>query len=213
MWKPQPRVENILAAISLAAALLAMVTLLDSNALHSRLTAAELRLVEAGLRQAEAAAALEEAGRQMELLNASLSRLAGEHAKLASVLFKPLGESVTPTLGELQEWLLEDNTSRIVFSRPGFMCGDYAVMLAMRARLMKWDLGIVVVRGIVEPGLPFCHAFNVAMCREGRVYIEPQTDEVFWLENHARMREKEWVKTPYGHVYVETYVEVLHYED
>jgi hypothetical protein len=96
--------------------------------------------------------------------------------------------------------------------RWNFVCGDYAVMLAFHAKLMGWDMGVVAVLGKKADGSEFNHAFNAITCREGLVYVEPQTDEVWWYSGHSEIQPGGWYEYPgFGQVYVREYVIVVLY--
>ncbi|MEM2995316.1 MAG: hypothetical protein QXI91_04795 [Candidatus Bathyarchaeia archaeon] len=120
-----------------------------------------------------------------ELLNQYLSlmqnytQLKSEYNKLFAAFYEPLQDKVIPTVAELTQWLTEDKTNEISYTYPDFVCGDFAVMLHMHAKLKHWDMGVVGVLGNLIDGNEFNHAFNAIMCREGLRYIEPQNDAVF----------------------------------
>ena len=108
------------------------------------------------------------------------SALNSSYTKLHSALYEPLQNKTIPTIQELKDWLKNDPTDSIAYKMPEFICGDYAVMLALHAKLKGWDMGVVGIIGHKATGEEFNHAFNAIICKEGLVYIEPQTDEVWW---------------------------------
>jgi len=117
------------------------------------------------------------------LLKSEYGRILQEYEQLYKALYEPLTreEKKTPTINELKEWLAQDKTNELAYSVPDFVCGDFAVMLHMHAKMKGWDMGIVVVIGRLMPsGKEFRHAFNAILCQEGLVYVEPQRDEVFY---------------------------------
>ncbi|MCS7139349.1 MAG: hypothetical protein N3F04_01035 [Candidatus Nezhaarchaeota archaeon] len=131
--------------------------------------------------------------------------------KLYFAMYRPLwsNETVTPTMSELREWLEKDDTNRLPYSKWDFVCGDFAVMLSMHAKLKHWDMGIVAVIGKDAKGNAFNHAFNAIVCKEGLVYIEPQNDEIF----HGPIRVGEWYYHPgFGAIYVEAFIIVVLYQ-
>jgi hypothetical protein len=136
-------------------------------------------------------------------------RLQSEYQKLHDVLYEPLENRTTPTKGELEDWLREDPTNLLNYSFPSFVCGDFAVMLSMHAKLKGWRMGVVGVLGHKQDGSEFNHAFNAIMCQEGLFYVEPQSDEVF----QANISDGQWYYHPdIGLVYVDVYVVVVLYE-
>ena len=154
--------------------------------------------------------------KQYSALNASYSQLLSlnsSYAKLYSALYEPLTNKTVPTTEELKVWLKEDPTDTIAYNMPNFVCGDYAVMLAFHAKLMGWDMGVVAVLGRKADGSEFNHAFNAIICREGLVYVEPQTDDVWWYNGHSEIQPGGWYKYPgFGQVYVEEYIIVVLYD-
>jgi len=154
--------------------------------------------------------------KQYTALNASYSQLLSlnsSYAKLYSALYEPLTNKTIPTTEELQAWLREDPTNTIAYNMPNFVCGDYAVMLAFHAKLMGWDMGVVAVLGKKADGSEFNHAFNAIACREGLVYVEPQTDDVWWYSGHSEIQPGGWYEYPgFGQVYVQEYIIVVLYD-
>jgi len=154
--------------------------------------------------------------KQYSALNASYSQLLSlnsSYAKLYTALYEPLTNKTVPTTEELQAWLREDPTDTIAYNMPNFVCGDYAVMLAFHAKLMGWDIGVVAVLGKKADGSEFNHAFNAITCMEGLVYIEPQTDDVWWYSGHGEIQPGGWYEYPgFGQVYVQEYIIVVLYD-
>ena len=146
-----------------------------------------------------------------ELLEDYLSLKAMREGDACSALFSPLrsDEILTPTVNELKQWLAEDETDSIAYSEWDFVCGDYAAILSMRAKLKRWDMGIVAVIGRGANGEVFGHVFNAIRCAEGLFYVEPQNDGVF----SGPIAEGGWYSHPgLGMVYVETFLIVLPYQ-
>lgn len=137
-----------------------------------------------------------------------------DYGRILRAFNEPLPYKLKPTISELSYWLkYEDNTDKIAYEDPNFVCGDFAVMLSQHAKLKNWDMGIVLVSGHDSKNHRFNHVFNAILCREGIVYVEPQTDDVFWYGNHERIVEGLWYEFPgYGLIYVEIYIEVVLYE-
>jgi len=154
--------------------------------------------------------------RQYVSLNASYSQLLSlnsSYTKLYSALYEPLRNETVPTVDELKAWLAEDPTDNIAYDMPNFVCGDYAVMLTLHAKLMGWDMGVVAVLGKKADGSEFNHAFNAIICMEGLVYVEPQTDEVWWYSGHSEIQPGGWYDYPgTGQIYVQEYIVVVLYD-
>lgn len=147
-----------------------------------------------------------------QVLKASYEELKKTYEELHFAVYRPLwlNETVKPTISELKRWLAEDDTDAIPYSRWDFVCGDYALMLSVKAKMKCWDMGIVVVLGRDSQGNEFNHAFNAIRCIEGLVYVEPQNDQVFY----GPISEDSWYYHPgFGRVYVETIIVIVPYQD
>lgn len=116
---------------------------------------------------------------QYESLMQNYTQLKSEYDRLFAAFYEPLQDKVVPTVAELMQWLEEDKTDEMGYTYPDFVCGDFAVMLHMHAKLKHWDMGVVGVLGNLSNGSEFNHAFNAIICQEGLRYIEPQNDMVF----------------------------------
>jgi len=116
---------------------------------------------------------------------ASYNNLSGQYNQLASVIDRPLKYAETPTLGELESWLSQDDTDLFVYSED-FNCLDFSLSLSTRARSRGWKMGVVFVHGYDNITLAkYIHAFNCIKTSDGMVYVEPMRDEVWWYEGHA----------------------------
>ena len=139
--------------------------------------------------------------------------LFSDYNALVEAFNEPLSYEVMPTTFELQSWLWEDDTDKIWYDDPNFVCGDFAVMLSQHAKLEHWDMGVVGVFGYDENYESYAHAFNAIVCTEGLVYVEPQTDEVWWYTDHKEISEGIWWETSEnGYIYIEDYIEILWYD-
>ena len=139
------------------------------------------------------------------------TKLKDEYDVLYAAFYEPLlsKDKVVPTVDELARWLTEDPTDKINYTYPDFVCGDYAVMLHMHAKLKHWDMGVVGVLGNLSDGSEFNHAFNAIICQEGLRYIEPQNDEIF----EATIGNGLWYNHPgFGQVYVQEFIVVILYD-
>ncbi|MEM3623090.1 MAG: hypothetical protein QXR76_04905 [Candidatus Bathyarchaeia archaeon] len=136
------------------------------------------------------------------------TKLKDEYDVLYTAFYEPLlsKDKVMPTVDELTQWLTEDPTNEITYTYPDFVCGDYAVMLHMHAKLKHWDMGVVGVLGNLSDGSEFNHAFNAIICKEGLRYIEPQNDRVF----EATIENGLYYNHPgFGQVYVREFIVII----
>jgi len=146
-----------------------------------------------------------------QTLLANYSEVKSEFERLYFAVYKPLlsNETETPSIDELSSWLKKDETDKINYTYPDFVCGDFAVMLSMHAKLNHWDMGVVAVLGTTADGREFDHAFNAIRCREGLVYVEPQNDEIFY----GPISEDAWYYHPgFGQIYVNLFIIVVLYQ-
>jgi uncharacterized metal-binding protein (TIGR02443 family) len=123
-----------------------------------------------------------------------------------------------PSISELANWLTLDRTNEMNYDYPDFVCFDFAKMLANHSRQENWKMAVVCISGYdTATNQSWEHAINAINMTEGLVYIEPQTDEVWWYNNYAEMvsgNVHEFWSYPYEtvHVYIEDTL-VLHLED
>jgi hypothetical protein len=146
-----------------------------------------------------------------QTLLANYSEVKSEFERLYFAVYKPLlsNETETPSIDELSSWLEKDETDKINYTYPDFVCGDFAVMLSMHAKLNHWDMGVVAVLGTTADGREFDHAFNAIRCREGLVYVEPQNDKIF----NGPISEDAWYYHPgFGQIYVNLFIIVVLYQ-
>jgi len=103
---------------------------------------------------------------------------------------RPLTQKEVPSISNVRAWLSSDRTDRFGYTDPDFVCGDFAVMLAIHARAKHWDMGVIAVLGYeTETYKEFNHALNAIITMEGLIYVEPQADDVWWYENHEEIKE------------------------
>ncbi len=96
-------------------------------------------------------------------------------------------ETVTPRLERVYDWLRADRTDKIDYSE-NFDCNQYAASLTLNAKQEDWNMGIIAVWGNDSTlGEDYAHAFNFIITQEGLVYIEPQTDSVWWYTDYTRL--------------------------
>lgn len=146
------------------------------------------------------------------VLQGQYESLFNDYNALLEAFNEPLSYEEIPSTYELEQWLAIDETDETRYVEPNFICGDFAVMLSLHAKMKHWDMGVIGVFGHTESLESFAHAFNAIICDEGLVYVEPQTDEVWWYENHEEMTEGTWWEFPdFGDIYVEEYIIVVWY--
>ncbi|MBC7130400.1 hypothetical protein H5T51_04150 [Candidatus Bathyarchaeota archaeon] len=145
-----------------------------------------------------------------ELLSGNYTQLKKDYELFFRVLYEPLSSEnkTAPTINELKQWLAVDETDKLEYAVPDFVCGDYAVMLHMHAKMKGWDMGIVAVIGKIG-GEDFNHAFNAIKCKEGLVYVEPQNDEVFYGPIDSGLM---YYHPGFGWVRVEEFIVVVLYD-
>lgn len=143
-----------------------------------------------------------------QVLLANYTQLKNAYDGFYFALYEPLlsSDKVTPSISELEQWLAEDKTDDLNYTLPDFVCGDYAVMLHMHAKMKHWDMGVVAVLGSFN-GSEFNHAFNAINCQEGLVYVEPQNDQVFSIEGNP------YNHPGFGQVYVDEFIVVILYDN
>lgn len=147
-------------------------------------------------------------------LDRKYEKLFSDYRLLKEAFDKPLIYKQIPTTEALQRWLLyEDQTDGINYDYPDFVCGDFAVMLAIHAKTKHWDMGAVAIWGYIKDTREdFAHALNAIITTEGLVYIEPQTDEVWWYERHEEIESDTIYRFPDDlRVYVEDVGIILQY--
>lgn len=111
---------------------------------------------------------------------------------LTEVFDRPLEQIEVPSTSDVRAWLTSDRTDRFRYTDPDFVCGDFAIVLALHARAKHWDMGVIAIWGYeAETRKEFNHALNAMVTKEGLIYIEPQTDDLWWYENHQAIREGE----------------------
>lgn len=138
--------------------------------------------------------------REYETLSGSYDRLVEERDNLTkrceelaqrySWLDPPLQNKSIPSTAELRLWLQRDKTDEYEYSDPDFTCYQFSVLLMLHGRAQHYDIGVVTIHGYRnETGKSFSHSINAIIATEGLVYIEPQLDEVWWLEDHSEIEK------------------------
>ena len=146
-------------------------------------------------------------------LSSQYAILFSNYSVLLEVFNKPLLYKEIPSVSELEEWLVIDETDQIQYTMPNFICGDFSAMLSLHAKAKHWDVGLVAVWGYNrDTGESFAHAFNAIICEDGLYYIEPQTDCTWWYTAHIPISSgQEWWLPDFGEIYVQQYSQILWY--
>jgi len=122
--------------------------------------------------------------REKEDLTERYQELAERHKWLD----QPLKNRTVPSVRELELWLQIDETDRRAYGDPDFTCLHFSVLLMLNARARHYYVGVVAVYGYNNRTKePFSHSINAVITTEGLVYIEPQLDRVWWLQDHSEI--------------------------
>jgi hypothetical protein len=101
-------------------------------------------------------------------------------------------EVQVPNLAHIDAWLSEDTTDNLTFNE-GFTKEYLSVLLSLKAQQMKWRIGIVEISGNFTSDNVSREIFNVIQTDEGLVYIDPQTDNIWWNEQFEETTiDKNW---------------------
>ena len=127
---------------------------------------------------------------------------------------RPIESKVTPSTQSLQDWLQKDSTDQMFsYADPNFVCVEFAIILSTNARAENFDMGVVAVWGHLQDTKEvWTHAFDAIITKEGLVYVEPQTDEVWWYPNHQEIMVDQVYDIEGDNVYVEDIAIVLTYQ-
>ena len=127
--------------------------------------------------------------------------LFADYEALEGLYEDPMTSHIIPTTTQVINWLATDDTDSHSYIVGEYMCGDFSVMLTVRARLMNWRMRICGMSysysGDPEYGNSnqfgeYGHAFNLIFVQDGSgdpdseldvLFIEPQTDMAwFWFD-------------------------------
>ena len=118
----------------------------------------------------------------------NLTKRYNELAERHSWLDLPLESKRVPSIKELELWLQSDKTDEYEYDDPDFICFHFSILLMLHGRAQHYDIGVVAIYGYHnETEEPFLHSINAIITTEGLVYIEPQLDEIWWLEDHSEI--------------------------
>ena len=138
-----------------------------------------------------------------------------------ALLNEPLEYVATPTMEEVEAWLeVDDIDASYVEGR--FTCGDFTVSLMLHAKDNHWRILFTVIEfdyyaenpnGTISHHGLNAHAFASIFTTEGIIYIEPQTDLVFYLyygedsETHVEFPEWVFIDTGpwFGTIFIQYY--------
>ncbi len=133
-----------------------------------------------------------------ENLSERYSVLFSDYETIRFALEDPIETPTIPTYEEVLAWLLEDDTNDHQYNLSTWNCGDYAVMLMIRAKTMNWRMRLAILEWSYEGNASFGsteepygvlgHAFNLIECTDGVWYIEPQTDCIWYPTNSTDHR-------------------------
>jgi hypothetical protein len=129
------------------------------------------------------------ANAQLVQISNRYNDLLNKYNNILQLVDRPIQNPLTPTLSELQSWLKSDDTNQLNYNAPDFVCLDFSVVLAEKARENHWKMGVVFVHGYRnDTGEKLEHAFNLIDTTEGPVYVEPETDLVWWNAGHGQIQ-------------------------
>ena len=138
-------------------------------------------------------------------LENAYNNLTEQHETLIRLWNEPLEYVVEPSVEELLKWLELDQTDSLSYDPEKFLCGDFTIMLIQHAKEKNWRMLFTVIEydlyeenpnGISSHHGIHGHAFASIFTTEGIVYIEPQTDLVFYVyyedEPDVHVEIQEW---------------------
>jgi len=139
-------------------------------------------------------------------LENAYNNLSEQHERLIRLWNEPLEYVVEPSVQELVQWLEQDQTDSLAYDPEKFLCGDFTIMLIQHAKEMNWRILFSVIEFDFYEENPdgtrshhgmHAHAFASIFTTEGIVYIEPQTDLVFYVyyegQPDVHVEIPEWV--------------------
>jgi len=156
-------------------------------------------------------------------LNAAYNSLYQERQALEKLLNEPLDSITIPTWNEVEQWLESDRTDEIPYDYEKFLCGDFSTMLIQHAKAMRWRMLFTVIEFDYYSENPWgterhhgnhAHAFVSIFTTDGVVYIEPQTDYMWYLyhvgdpDTHVEFDDWEFIDFEddwFGHIFIQYY--------
>lgn len=156
-------------------------------------------------------------------LSTAYSSLYQEHQALEKLLNEPLDYVAIPTWDEVEQWLESDKTDEILYDSEKFLCGDFSIMLIQHAKAMSWRMLFTVIEfdyyfenpsGTESHHGNHGHAFVSIFTTEGIIYIEPQSDYMWYLydegdpDTHIEFEDWKFIDFEsdwFGHIFVQYY--------
>jgi hypothetical protein len=118
---------------------------------------------------------------------------------------EPLGKKIIPTIDELKTGLRNDTTNEFIYDPSDYDCFHYTATLKLHGRANHYDIGIIAIYGVdLASYKTWTHTINAIISLEGLVYIEPQLDELWFLDNYSEISiNNTYIFPGFGSIYVE----------
>jgi hypothetical protein len=142
---------------------------------------------------------------QISSLQTELDDLSQEYSTLQSdwtSLFSDQIQYEAPSNNQLTSWLAADPTDQHTISG-SYTTADQAILLSLKAKNQNFKLGVVTVYGNFTEEL-LEYTYNIVETEGGYVvYIDPQTDEIWWTPGYEEVsQDRVWDLGKYDSVYV-----------
>ncbi len=142
---------------------------------------------------------------QISSLQTELDVLSQEYSALQNdwdSLFSDQTQYEAPSINQLSNWLAADSTDQHTISG-SYTVVDQAILLSLEAKNQKVKLGVITVYGNFTEELSE-YTYNVVETEGGYVvYIDPQTDEIWWTPGYEEVsQDRIWNLGKYVSVYV-----------
>jgi hypothetical protein len=124
-------------------------------------------------------------------------------------LFSDQTEYQAPSLNKINAFIESDSTDQLIIS-PTFTAVDQAILLSMMAKTQNIRVGIVTIQGNFTAEITD-YTYNVVVSNEGIVvYIDPQTDEIWWSESYQEVTKNQfWDIAEYTSVYITDIITII----
>ncbi len=148
---------------------------------------------------------VENSAYELSSLRYELDVLSQEHSSLQNDWDSFFSDQIyyeTPSINQLTNWLATDSTDQHTISST-YTQVDQAILLSLRAKKQKIKLGVIIVYGTFTEELSE-YIYNVVeMEGEYVVYIDPQTDEIWWTLGYEEISpDRIWDLGKYVSVHV-----------
>ncbi len=142
---------------------------------------------------------------QISSLQTELDVLSQEHSALQNdwdSLFSDQTQYEAPSINQLTSWLAADSTDQHTISST-YSPVDQAILLSLEAKNQKVKLGVITVYGNFTEEFTE-YTYNVVETEGGGlVYIDPQTDEIWWTLGYEEISpDRIWNLGKYVSVHV-----------